>query len=272
MKRHLLYASLLTAGVLCASQGMAQDQVVTLTTAKANGEKVTLRVNQLKKGVTVDWGDGTTPDTLTGTSTATVKWTPTHNYAAPGDYVIALTVNGTFGIVWDSSGMSLLGYTSGSDNRNYAYRNAIQRVFLGSGITSIGDYAFFSCYSLTQITIPSGVTSIGQSAFQSCGCLASITIPSGVTSIGDYAFYGCDCLASVTLPSVVTSIGQSAFGYCYSVAFYDFTVCTAVPTLSDANAFTDIPADCEIRVPAALLDEWKAATNWATYANQIVGV
>ena len=58
MKRHLLYASLLTAGVLCASQGMAQDQVVTLTTAKANGEKVTLRVNQLKKGVTVDWGDG----------------------------------------------------------------------------------------------------------------------------------------------------------------------------------------------------------------------
>lgn len=34
--------------------------------------------------VTVDWGDGTTPDTLTGTSTSTAKWTPNHNYAAPG--------------------------------------------------------------------------------------------------------------------------------------------------------------------------------------------
>ena len=42
--------------------------------------------------------------------------------------------------------------------------------------------------------------------------------------------------------------------------------------LSNTNAFTGIVADCEIRVPAALADEWKAATNWATYADYIVGV
>ena len=47
--------------------------------------------------VTVDWGDGTTPDTLTGTSTVTVKWTPTHAYATAGDYVITLQVEGTVG-------------------------------------------------------------------------------------------------------------------------------------------------------------------------------
>ena len=38
------------------------------------------------------------------------------------------------------------------------------------------------------------------------------------------------------------------------------------------NAFNDISADCEIRVPAALADEWKDATNWSTYADHIVGV
>ena len=38
------------------------------------------------------------------------------------------------------------------------------------------------------------------------------------------------------------------------------------------NAFNNISADCEIRVPAALADEWKAATNWSTYADHIVGV
>lgn len=202
-----------------------------------------------KGTVTVDWGDGTTPNTLTGTSVTTVKWTPTHNYAAPGDYVITLTVNGTLGFDGAYGGGKLLCYSSSSDNRNKAYLNAIQRVFLGSGVTSIRDYAFQYCASLAQITLPSGVTSIGDCAFQYCYSLAQITLPSGVTSINADAFYNC-----------------------YGMAFYDFTACTAVPTLSNKNAFNGIPADCEIRVPAALADEWKAATNWATYANQIVGV
>ena len=53
--------------------------------------------------VTVDWGDGTTPDTLTGASTTTVKWTPNHAYAAQGEYVIKMTVDGTMGHYGDSS-------------------------------------------------------------------------------------------------------------------------------------------------------------------------
>lgn len=267
--------------------------------------------------VTVDWGDGTTPDTLTGTSVNDTQWTPTHNYAASGDYVIALTVDGTARLVGDRNGSSLLHYASSVDNRNLPYLNAIQRVELGSS-TSIGPFAFFDCYSLASITIPRGVTNISANAFRSCYSLTQITLPSDLPSIGDSAFSGCYSLALITIPRRVTTInvnifqncyslaqitlpssvgffGSYAFGNCYSLAsveilgsvtgiaayafngcsgmaFYDFTACTAVPELSDTNAFTNIPADCEIRVPAALLDEWKAATNWATYANQIVGV
>jgi len=65
-------------------------------------------------------------------------------------------------------------------------------------VTSIGDYAFQSCTSLTSITIPDNVTSIGDYAFNSCTSLTSITIPDNVTSIGDYAFYGCVGLTSIT--------------------------------------------------------------------------
>ena len=77
---------------------------------------------------------------------------------------------------------------------------------------------------------------------------------------------------SITIPDGVTSIGSNAFNNCSGVRYYDFTHHTAVPTLSNANAFNDIAADCEIRVPAALANKWKAATNWATYAVKIVGV
>ena len=67
-------------------------------------------------------------------------------------------------------------------------------------------------------------------------------------------------------------MGAQAFRNCYGMRYYDFTSFQAVPTLSDTNAFSGISSDCEIRVPSALIDEWKAASNWATYADYIVGV
>jgi hypothetical protein len=271
--------------------------------------------------VTVDWGDGTTPDTLTGTSATTVKWTLTHNYAAPGDYIITLTVNGTVGFYSSTSSnqySGLLRYSSGADGRNLVYQNSIKRIEIGDGVTSIESYAFYGCFALASITIPDGVTSIEDGAFYDCFALASITIPDSVTSIESYAFYDCstlasitipdsvtsirnyvfydcsalasitipdsvtsigngafyDCsaLASITIPDSVTSIGTNVFYGCKGIAFYDFTSHTTVPTLASTNAFTGIPADCQIRVPAALVDAWKAATNWSTYADHIVGV
>ena len=248
--------------------------------------------------VTVDWGDGTTPDVLTGTSTSTVKWTPTHEYAAPGDYVILLTVDGSMGFYgYEASNQNsgILRYSSNADGRNRTYQNAVQRFEIGDGVTSISDiafydcyslasitipnsvtsisvYMFYNCYSLASITIPNSVTSIGGNAFQNCHILASATIPDGVKSIRNYTFQSCYSLASATIPDGVKSISSGAFQRCYGVRYYDFTHHTAVPTLGSTSAFENIAADCEIRVPAALADEWKAATNWATYAKYIVGV
>ena len=103
--------------------------------------------------------------------------------------------------------------------RDYAFDNctSLTSIEIPSGVTSIRDHAFDNCTSLTSIEIPSGVTSIGNSAFKNCTSLASIEIPSSVTSIGNEAFAYCTNLTSIEIPSGVTSIENYAFSNCTSL-------------------------------------------------------
>ena len=61
--------------------------------------------------------------------------------------------------------------------------------YIPDGVTSIGDYAFKNCTSLTYISIPESVTSIGNSAFNQCTRLSNVfcyaTVP---PSLGTKAF------------------------------------------------------------------------------------
>lgn len=285
-----------------------------ITIAAEGRMDVPLRFSQtVENGVTIDWGDGSATQTLSGTGSVTT----THTYACSGDYVISFSVADgcALGLGYNAPGSCVMGGTAVGE---LVYCNMLRRVEIGNGIKTIDRYAFHYCCSLRSVVIPNSVTSIGigafnychsiasvvipngvtriddgmcnycyalisvimpnsvtsivRNAFYYCYALANVVIPKGVTSIGNYAFEGCRSLVSVVMPKSVSLSSSLVFSNCAAVAFYDFTAYTSIPTLSNTSVFSGIPSDCEIRVPAALYDEWIAATNWSTYASKIVAV
>jgi len=87
------------------------------------------------------------------------------------------------------------------------------------GLTSIGNYTFSGCTTLTSVKLPSGVASIGKHAFENCG-LTAIDLPDALTSIDYESFRGCK-LQSIEFPSNVKTIGNSAFWYCSDLTTVD---------------------------------------------------
>ena len=88
--------------------------------------------------------------------------------------------------------------------------------------------------------------------------------------VGDYAFYDCPALSLINFP-VATSIGSSAFYRCSSLTaliLRSNTTCA----LSNKNAFTGCTkitgTGGYIYVPSSLINTYKTATNWVTYASK----
>ena len=79
-------------------------------------------------------------------------------------------------------------YTSSSDVPWEFHRDYIETVDIGSGVTTIGDFAFGGCSILTNATIGNSVTTIGVGAFDYCRSLECIIIPESVTTICAGAF------------------------------------------------------------------------------------
>lgn len=152
----------------------------------------------------------------------------------------------------------------------FSYCSALPSIDIPQGVTKIDSSAFGYNTALTSCVIPDSVSSLGSSAFIQNKSLSEFSIPNMVTSVGSKTFSQCESLTKVILPQGVKSIASQAFYFCYSLVLLDFRLSASVPSLEKTNAFSSIPADGKIIVPDALYDSWIAATNWSTYASQIV--
>ena len=135
-------------------------------------------------------------------------------------------------------------------NFAFFFCGSLTDIVIPDSVTSIGDTAFTRCESLTGVTIPSSVTRIGNGVFNVCTSLTDITIPEGVTSIGDYTFHWCSNLTGVTIPEGVTSIGDSAFSGCPSLA--DITVPNGVTSIG-SEAFLGCKSLTSMVIPDSVV-------------------
>lgn len=295
---------------------------------------------------TVDWGDGTTPETKYDYSWVEHR----HVYAASGSYVITMSVkegaemnlgSGSPGYMLIAKGETDIGRCAMLTKVEIGERMTVvteqtfrgcvrfQSVSFPSGVScdpwrtfeqatqlravtvafrSSIKISFYNCSNLRAIATPKGTTQENDYAiagtaarqinfdmtaanqaqalervhikavngqvgnFSSCRSLLEVTIPADATTFVAAAFQGDNELRRVTCLGNIASIPAQVFQRCYPLRFVDFTHCTAVPTLANVNAFDSTHPQLEIRVPASLADAWKAATNWSSLADHIVGV
>ena len=227
----------------------------------------------------VTWAFDMASGTMTLTGTGAVKTFSDQN-------PMAYPWNSEDATVWNPSGM---------DGNAWGWMG-ITSLVIGEGITNLPDYSFGMYIHLTSVTLPSTLTSVGASSLEECA-FTSITLPEGLETIGDYAFLSskfssitlpstltkiggssfndCKSLTSITIPANVTSIGESAFQNC--IALETVTMLRATPPTLGDLAFYDysnpeiiIPALTAINVPAANVEDYKAAAGWSDYAALIV--
>ena len=136
-------------------------------------------------------------------------------------------------------------------------------------LTSIGGSStFYGCTSLVNINMPL-LTKLGGSTFKNCTSLNSVNFPLVAGTING-EFEGCTALTSADF-SLVTNVYNATFTNCTSLTTLILRNISVVPPLYNTNVFKNTKIASGkgyIYVPAMLVDDYKVATNWSTYANQ----
>lgn len=134
--------------------------------------------------------------------------------------------------------------------------------------TTVDEYAFQNCIALSNVNLPE-CTTVDSSAFSYCEKLQNVNIPK-CTIIEGFTFEYCN-FKKIDL-NVVEKIGYGAFGNCKLLECVKLLNTETVCVLVDKSAFQETLIESGngyIYVPDKLIEQYKTATNWSVFANQI---
>ena len=140
--------------------------------------------------------------------------------------------------------------------------------YINDRVTSIGQYAFYRNSTLRYVSFPN-VTTISQYALGNCSNLTDINFPS-LKTLGAYVFQNCTKLAKVEFPSL-TKMNTAPFTgstALTTIILPGTTVCE----LGASNSLSGTPiasGEGFIFVNDDLVDEYKVASRWSEFADQI---
>lgn len=250
----------ITIGIIYTPSSEMNEFDITLNSI--TGKTVTMNTSTTK-----DWGDGTTDANTSHTyadyGNYTIKigdYTPSQSYMFPKKnyYVTAIRYRGA----------------SSSASNWFSWQQCynLKSVVLDKKLTRTTETASFdNAGALKYAAIPNGTTTLSSGAFNNCYGLIGVTLSNSIDTIYSNTFANCISLESIYFPPSVMTL-QAAFGNCWNIKEYDFSDHTAIPTMSSSNIFQINNMIYKILVPSSLEASWKTATNWAAYADYIVGV
>lgn len=122
-----------------------------------------------------------------------------------------VTYNYSDGVLKLSGSGEMYDYEKGTSRPWDKYRNNIKKIIIGDGITTVGDWAFYECENLSQISFSNTLSQIGVRSFYGCKSLTYLKLPNGLVDIEKGAFNSCTGVVRVDLPKSLKSIGMSAF-------------------------------------------------------------
>ena len=131
----------------------------------------------------------------------------------------------------------------------FVNRTSLEKIDLGTGITTIGVCAFDFCANVKTLVIPEGVWKIGGLAFNDCHLLESITLPSTLESIGAGAFQKCYNLKAIKIPDSVTEISYGMFISCLSLE--SINIPSTITKIDDC-AFQDCDSLLSVTIPSSV--------------------
>ena len=178
--------------------------------------------------------------------------------------------------------------------KGFCFYNAVDLEELNlPKVTTVGFNALYNCKGLKTANMDGLITTTDGGLFENASALVSVSLANLETITKGSVLRACSSLPSIVLPKLTTVSGSYALGYCTSLEKAEFPSLTTISggsfmrgcsklktlilgyatepvqmTASAHYAFLDA-THLEIYVPDNLVEDYKVATNWTSFASKI---